>query len=140
MAGHEQRMGVLAGQISAAVRTATNPDAAAVEISAAHRAARADIDAAEAERDQAIGVAREAARAAQESQERTDLAEVAAEEALAELDAPNTPATRRSVSATTWPPPKPSCARSATPPTRTPRVCRRSGTAPANAWRPPPVS
>ncbi|HEY3895088.1 MAG TPA: hypothetical protein VGL88_06940 [Pseudonocardiaceae bacterium] len=86
VAGHEQRMGALAGQISVAVRTATNPDAAAVEISAAHRAARADIDAAEAERDQAIGVARDAARAAQESQERTELAEVAAEEALVELE------------------------------------------------------
>jgi chromosome segregation ATPase len=84
--GHEQRMGALAGQISAAVRTATNPDAAAVEISAAHRAARADIDAAETERDQAISQASEAARAAQQSQERTELAEVAAEEALAELE------------------------------------------------------
>jgi hypothetical protein len=79
-------MGVLAQQISAAVRTATNPDAAAVEISAAHRAARADIDAAEAERDQAISQAREAARTAQQAQERTELAEVAAEEALAELE------------------------------------------------------
>jgi hypothetical protein len=86
VAGHEQRMGALAQQISDAVRTATNPDAAAVEISAAHRAARADIDAAEAERDQAMGVARDAARAAQEAQERTELAEVAAEEALAELE------------------------------------------------------
>jgi chromosome segregation ATPase len=86
VAGHEQRMGVLAGQISVAVRTATSPDAAVVEVSAAHRAARADIDAAEAERDQAMGVAREAARAAQESQERTGVAEVAAEEALAELE------------------------------------------------------
>jgi predicted nucleic acid-binding Zn-ribbon protein len=86
VAGHEQRMGVLAGQISAAVRTATSPDAAVVEVSAAHRAARADIDAAEAERDQAALGAREAARAAQESQERTELAEAAAEEALAELE------------------------------------------------------
>lgn len=86
VAGHEQRMGALAGQISAAVRTATNPDAAAVEISAAHRAARADIDAAEAERDHAISQAREATRTAQQSQERTEIAEAAAEEALAELE------------------------------------------------------
>ena len=86
VAGHEQRMGVLAGQISAAVRTATNPDAVAVEISAVHRAARADIDAAEAERDQAISQAREAARVAAEALERASVAEAAAEEALAELD------------------------------------------------------
>jgi hypothetical protein len=86
VAGHEQRMAVLAGQITAAVGTATNPDAAAVEVSAAHRAARADIDAAEAARDQAIGAAREAARVAAEALERAGVAKVAAEEALAELE------------------------------------------------------
>lgn len=52
--GHEQRMAALAEQITRAVRTATDSDAAAAEVSAAHRQARAEIDGAESERDQAI--------------------------------------------------------------------------------------
>jgi chromosome segregation ATPase len=84
--GHEQRMGVLAEQISQAVRTAGDADAVAVEVSAAHRAARAEVDRAEAERDQAIEQAREARRAAEVSDERASLAEAAAEEALTDLE------------------------------------------------------
>ena len=84
--GHEQRMATLAEQITHAVRTAANSDAAAAEVSAAHRQARVEIDAAESERDQAILRAREAARVAQDSDERASAAEVAAEEALADLE------------------------------------------------------
>jgi hypothetical protein len=60
----------VAEQITAAVRTAADPDAAAAEVSAAHRAARAEIDTAETERDQALLAAREAARTAQGAEER----------------------------------------------------------------------
>ncbi|MGH3766022.1 MAG: hypothetical protein ACRDTX_12875 [Pseudonocardiaceae bacterium] len=87
VAGHEQRMAVLAGQITAAARAAADRDDAAAEVAAAHRAARADIDAAEAERDQALRVARQATRTSEESQQRATVAEIAAEEALAELEA-----------------------------------------------------
>ncbi len=84
--GHEQRIGVLAEQISQAVRTAVDADAVAAEVSAAHRSARVEVDRAEAERDQAIGQARRAQRAAEDSEERATMAELAAEEALAELE------------------------------------------------------
>ncbi|MGH3981792.1 MAG: hypothetical protein ACRDST_03640 [Pseudonocardiaceae bacterium] len=87
VAGHEQRMAVLAGQITAAARTAADRDDAAAEVSAAHRAARAEIDAAEAERDQALLQVRQATRTSEESQERATVAEIAAEEALTELEA-----------------------------------------------------
>lgn len=84
--GHEQRMTALAGQITHALRTAADPAAATAEVAAAHRAARAEIDAAESERDRAILQARETARAAQDSDVRASAAETAAEEALAELE------------------------------------------------------
>ena len=84
--GHEQRMGVLAEQISQAVRTAADADAVAAEVSAAHRGARAEVDRAEDERDQAIGQARAALRAAEAAEERATMAELAAEEALAESE------------------------------------------------------
>ena len=84
--GHEQRIGVLAEQISQAVRTAVDADAVAAEVSAAHRAARAEVDRAEAERDQAIGQTREARRAAEAAEERATMAELSAEEALAEAE------------------------------------------------------
>jgi chromosome segregation ATPase len=85
--GHEQRMTVLAGQISQAVHTAADADAVAAEVSAAHRAARSDVDRAEGERDQAIEQAREARRSAEVAGERAAMAEAAAEEALAEAEA-----------------------------------------------------
>ena len=80
MIGHEQRMSVLAEQISQAVRTATDADAVAAEVSAAHRASRTEVDRAEQERDQAIGQTRVARRAAEAAEERATLAELAAEE------------------------------------------------------------
>ncbi|MGH3589503.1 MAG: hypothetical protein ACRDRF_00495 [Pseudonocardiaceae bacterium] len=87
VAGHEQRMAVLAEQITAAARTAADRDDAAAEVAAAHRTARVDIDAAEAERDQALLQARQATRDAEQSQQRATVAEIAAEEALTELEA-----------------------------------------------------
>jgi hypothetical protein len=51
---HEQRMAVLAERITEAVHTAADLDAAAAEVAAGHRQARADIDGAEAERDTAL--------------------------------------------------------------------------------------
>ncbi|MGH3899352.1 MAG: hypothetical protein ACRDTA_14145 [Pseudonocardiaceae bacterium] len=87
VAGHELRMAVLAEQITAAARTAADRDDAAAEVAAAHRAARADIDAVEAERDQALLQTRQATRDAEESQQRATVAEIAAEEALTELEA-----------------------------------------------------
>lgn len=86
MIGHEQRMGVLAEQISHAVLTAADADVVAVEVSAAHRAARGEVDRAETERDQAIGQAREARRSAEAAEERAGLAEAVAEEALADVE------------------------------------------------------
>jgi chromosome segregation ATPase len=86
VSGHEKRLGVLAEQISHAVRTAADTDAVAAEVSAAHRAARAEIDRAEAERDQALGQAREARRNAEAADERATVAETAAEEALTEVE------------------------------------------------------
>ncbi|MGH3693911.1 MAG: hypothetical protein ACRDRX_07975 [Pseudonocardiaceae bacterium] len=83
---HEQRMATLAEQITHAVNTAADSDAAAAEVLAAHRQVRAEVDIAESERDQAILRAREATRAAQDSDERASAAEVAAEEALADLE------------------------------------------------------
>ncbi|MGH3711251.1 MAG: hypothetical protein ACRDRQ_24795 [Pseudonocardiaceae bacterium] len=87
VAGHEQRMAVLAGQITAAARTAADRDDAAAEVAAAHRAARAEIDAAEAERDQALLAARQATRTSEGSQQRATVAEIDAAEALTELEA-----------------------------------------------------
>lgn len=87
VAAHEQRMAALAEQITTAIGTVADPDAVAAEVSAAHRAARAEIDAAEAERDQALLAAREATRVAQDAEERARGAETAAEDALAELEA-----------------------------------------------------
>lgn len=84
--GHEQRMSVLAEQINEAVGTAADADAVAAEVSAAHRGARAEVDRAEAERDQAIEQTRAARRAAEAADERATMAELAAEEALAESE------------------------------------------------------
>lgn len=84
--GHEQRMSVLAEQITEAVRTAADADAVAAEVSAAHRGARAEVDQAEAERDQAIEQARAGRRAVEAAEERAAMAELAAEEALAESE------------------------------------------------------
>lgn len=79
-------MAVLAEQITHAVQTVADPDAAAAEVAAAYRAACKDIDAAEAEGDQALVQARVARRAAEQSTERARVAEAAAEEALIERE------------------------------------------------------
>lgn len=84
--GYEQRIGVLAEQISQAVCTAVDAEAVAAEVSAAHRGARVEVDRAEAERDQAIGHARQAQRAVEAAEERATMAELTAEEALAEAE------------------------------------------------------
>jgi hypothetical protein len=72
-------MGVLAERITEAVGTAADLDAAAVEVAAGHRQARADIDAAEDERDAALRDAQQTRRSAEEATERATAAETAAE-------------------------------------------------------------
>jgi hypothetical protein len=52
MINHEQRMAVLAERITEAVRTVADLDAAAAELAVGHWRPHADIEAAEAERDQ----------------------------------------------------------------------------------------
>jgi chromosome segregation ATPase len=86
VSGHEVRMAALAEQISTAVATAADPDAAAAEVAAAHREARAAIDTAEAERDNAVSRVQVAERAAQDAGEARQAAEEIAEKALADLE------------------------------------------------------
>lgn len=83
---HEDRMAALAKQISTAVATTADPDAAAAEVAAAHREARTAIDAAEAERDTAVHRAREADRVAQAAGQERRVAEDVAEKALTDLE------------------------------------------------------
>lgn len=84
--GHEGRMAALAEQISTAVGIAADPDAVAAEVVAAHREARTAIDAAEAERDDAVARARAAERMAQTAGRARQAAEESAEQALADLE------------------------------------------------------
>jgi chromosome segregation ATPase len=84
--GHECRMAALVEQVSTAVTTVADPDAAAAEVAAAHREARTSIDAAEAERDDAVTRARAAERTAQAAGQARQAAEEIAEKALADLE------------------------------------------------------
>jgi chromosome segregation ATPase len=79
---HETRMGALATRIEAAAATASDPDAAVAEVTAAHRHARAQVDAAESERDTALRTQRDAERDAAQALAGQASAEAAAEEAL----------------------------------------------------------
>ncbi len=90
VAGHEVTMGALAAQVAQAAATAADPDAAATEITGAHREARAAIDAADTERDVALAQARDAERAAAADEQRRRSAEDAAEDALAEVETAQT--------------------------------------------------
>ncbi len=86
LAEHRDSLGGLIGRFEEAVATATDPDAAAAEVTAAHREARTQIDAAETARDSAEAAARLAAAEAQAARVATQQAETAAEDALAEVD------------------------------------------------------
>jgi hypothetical protein len=87
VAVHEARMTVLAAQIREAVATASDPDAAAAEVTSAHREARALVDVAETARDEALTAARAAARAAERAATEQAAAEQIAEQSLAETEA-----------------------------------------------------
>jgi chromosome segregation ATPase len=82
VAEHETHMGALAARIEAAAATASDPDAAAAEVTAAHREARTQVDAAESERDTALRAQRDAERRTEQAQAAQASAEAAAEEAL----------------------------------------------------------
>lgn len=86
LAAHQAWAADFAARLEAQLATATDPDAAAAEISAAHRDARTRIDAAEAARDDAATRARAAETAATTAARAQADAEAAAETALAEAD------------------------------------------------------
>jgi len=68
VAEHETHMGALAARIELAAATASDPDAAAAEVTAAHREARTQVDAAESERDTALAARLDAERRAEQAQ------------------------------------------------------------------------
>jgi len=86
VAAHETHMGALAARIELAAATASDPDAAAAEVTAAHREARTQVDAAESERDTALAARRDAERRAEQAQAGQTSAESAAEEALGQAE------------------------------------------------------
>ncbi|SFO26156.1 hypothetical protein SAMN05216207_104015 [Pseudonocardia ammonioxydans] len=86
LAAHQTWAADFAARLDQQLATATDPDAAAAEITAAHRDARTRIDAAEAARDDAATRARAAETATRAATTAQAEAEAAAETALAEAD------------------------------------------------------
>lgn len=84
--GHQTWMSSALARVEEVLATATDPDAAAAEVTAAHRESRALVDAAEAAAENATTRARTAQTAATAANAAQAQAEQAAEDALAERD------------------------------------------------------